>query len=234
MSPRMPRTTSAGSLRNSTIVGLAAVIGLALGTGGVSLALWNDGALLQGQAHSGYETFAAGHAAGTMTAANDGSVRIAIGSDQAQILLEAGEIAIPLQTESLSQGNKGLRYTVSAPDWGEGVFGSSHPVVFAVDSAAACTVDRAPAAPDTLVSTPVSAAYSDTTTPVTEFWCVVAVLGDLPDEGAYENTATVTAKDETGIAVEEDDSWNAEVTTGLDPVDEADHILEFSYETFRP
>lgn len=234
MIPRSPHTRGAHPVRNSVIISTAAIVGLALGNAGVSLALWNDGTDLSGRSTSGYEYFAAGHTDATTPAHDAGAASVTIGESEARTLLDEGAIAIPLQTDSLSQGNKGLRYTVAAPDWGNGIFGSADPVIFPVSAAAECAVENAPAASGPLSSTPISAAYSDATSPVTEHWCVVAVLGDLPDEGAYTNIAAVTAVDEAGAPVEMSDGWDAIVTTGIEPADEADHIIEFAYETFRP
>jgi len=221
------------SLRGGAIIGTAALAGIALGAGGASLALWSDGVTLSGEISSGYEHFAAGRA-GDTAPATDGRAVASVDADDAATLLADGEIAIALQTDSISRGNKGLRYTVAEPDWGDGVFGRADVVLFPVPSAAACAVDATVPADPVLVSTPVSADYSDTETPVAEYWCLVATIGDLPDEGAYENEAVVTAEDPSGTSVTDRDSWHAEVTTAIDPDDEADHLIAFDYETFRP
>src|SRR5699024_7018410 len=83
-------------------------------------------------------------------------------------------------------------------------------------------------------SRPVSAAYSDTETPVTEYWCLLASLGDLPDTGRYSNTGTVTATGPNGEEISDSDTWNATVTTAMDPAQEGEHAITFTYETFRP
>lgn len=242
-----------GRMRSAGVVGVAGVAGIAMGLGATSLALWNDEATFTGTISSGYEYFAAGIEGETLTPASDdgapptgNSVDVSVGAPQAQILADEGQIAIAFQVDSLSQGNKGLEYTLSPPtDWGEGYFGSSDVSIYWVDDPSECVVGAdGPGLPadghvvantdGTFISTPVSAAYSTTTTPTTEYWCLRATLGGLPDEGEYENTAKVTANGPAGTEVSDQDSWNADVTTALDPAEEGDHTITFSYETFRP
>lgn len=232
MNPRLQIRSRGHAIRNVAVIGTAAVAGLALGASGVSLALWNDGVTFDGEIASGYEFFAAGHPGHTQPAVN-GTAIVTIGASEANTLVEDGEIAIPLQTDSISQGNKGLRYEVIEPDWGSSVFGAADVTIFPVDSAEQCTV-AAPQPTGELTSTPVAAGYSTTETPVTEFWCLVAVLDDLPGQGDYRNTAEVTAEDGSGAEVSDEDSWNAGVLSPLDPDDEPDHGIQFRYDTFRP
>ncbi|MGO1628675.1 MAG: hypothetical protein ACTHX2_07660 [Microbacterium sp.] len=221
------------AVRHTAVIGTAVLTGVALGAGGASLALWNDAVTITGEISSGYEYFAAGPADSTQPAVGGAAV-VAVGADEAQTLADDEEIALALQTDSISQGNKGLRYELVLPDWGSGVFGAADVSVFPVESEAACTVASAVPTPADLSSTPVSADYSDTETPVTEFWCVVATLDGLPGEGAYDNTATVTARDDSQTEVTDSDSWNADVTSAIDAADEDDHEIEFRYQTFRP
>lgn len=232
MTPRLQIRSRGRAVRNAAVIGTAALAGLALGAGGVSLALWNDGVTFDGEIASGYEFFAAGRPGHTQPAEN-GTAVVTIGTSEANALVDDGEIAIPLQTDSISQGNKGLRYEVIEPDWGSSVFGAADVAVFPVDSAEQCTAGAAQPTGD-LTSTPISADYSTTETPVTEFWCLVAVLDGLPGEGDYLNTAEVTAEDASGAEVSDEDSWNAGVLSPLDPDDEPDHEIEFRYDTFRP
>src|SRR5699024_9901321 len=65
-------------------------------------------------------------------------------------------------------------------------------------------------------------------------WCLVATLGSLPDEGSYTNEVTATGTDPAGTVVADTDSWSADVASALDPAEEADHELTFTYQTFRP
>src|SRR5699024_7076033 len=172
-------------------------------------------------------------------AAIDRSVTVSVGSTQAETLLENGELALVLQTDSLSQGNKGLHYTVTEPEeWGAGIFGAAQVSLYCEAAPDECDPVLDPGTPpatvDGLESTPVSADYSDTTATTTEYWCLVATLDSLPDEGSYTNEVTATGTDPTGTTVDDTDSWSAEVTSALDPADEDDHEITFTYQTFRP
>lgn len=218
--------------RKVGFIGACAVAGLLLGAGGGTLALWGDTEKVAGSIGSGYEYFAAGRLDHT-TAATRHQANVPIGQDDAAKLLDDKSIAIPLQTDSLSQGNKGLRYTVHEPVW-SGIFGAADVSVFRVDAADECTVANVPSVSEELNSTPVSADYSSSTTNTVEFWCVVAALPNNGTVGAYKNTATATAEDPAKVTVTDDDSWNAKVDLGLSPKAEADHVVGFTYETFRP
>ena len=221
------------SLKNTLILSVAAVLGILLGLGGGTLALWSDNASGTGEISSGYEYFAAGRVDDTQ-AAKDSKASVSLGAAEAEILLKDGEVAVPLQTDSLSQGNKGLRYDLTPPDWSGGIFGASDVSVFRVTNPAECTVANTPMTPQDLRSTPVSSDYSDTTDPTIEYWCVTAMLRNNGEVGRYENTATVTAEDPAGTRVEATDSWNASVRLGLDPKQEPKRDIVFEYETFRP
>src|SRR5699024_8917295 len=240
-------------LRSAGVIGVAGVAGVAMGLGATSLALWNDDVSFTGSISSGYEYFAAGLAGGDLTTASSetappegDSVTVTVGAEEAQILAETGELAVVVQTESLSQGNKGLQYTLAPPQhWGEDYFGASDVHLYWVDEPGQCTVGGPePALPADghvtagedggFTSTPVLADYTDTEAPVTEYWCLTATLGDLPDEGDYTNEATVSAQDPAGGEVTDTDSWSAAVTTAMDPAEETDHPITFSYNTFRP
>ena len=219
-------------IRTAAVVGTAGLLGIALGTGGASLALWSDQEEFSGEIASGYEYFAAGHLDNTQPAPS-GSASTTIGAEEAATLMENEEIAIPLQTDSLSQGNKGLEYEIAEPDWGDGIFGTAAVTIFPVDTAEDCTAENTPTDPGELTSTPVSPEYSETEDLTTEYWCLAATLDSLPGEGTYENIGTVTADDPRGAPVTDDDDWDAVVGSDLDPEDETDHAIEFSYETFR-
>lgn len=219
--------------RSIMVIGAAALAGAVLGMGGGTLALWQDTAGFSISTRTGYEYFAAG-APGATKPATNGTVEFTVGPSQAAKLKDDREIAIPMQTESVSQGNKGLRYTLTEPNWGTHLFGAASTVLFRVDSPQECTVDNAPATSEQLTSTPVSADYSDSEEPVVENWCLVARIDTLPDEGEYSSSVTVTARDAAGTSVKATDSWHAQVTSALDPSKVPAHVITFSYETFRP
>ncbi|KZE09936.1 SipW-dependent-type signal peptide-containing protein [Brevibacterium casei] len=221
------------SLKNTLILSLAAVLGILLGIGGGTLALWSDNASGTGEISSGYEYFAAGRVDDTQ-AAKGKKASVSLGAAEAETLLKDGEVAVALQTDSLSQGNKGLRYELTPPDWSGGIFGASDVSVFRVRAPSECTVANTPTTAQDLRSTPVSAEYSETTDPTIEYWCVSAKLKDNGEVGQYENTATVTAEDPAGTKVEAKDSWNAKIRLGLDPKQEPNRDIVFKYETFRP
>ncbi|WP_147915468.1 hypothetical protein [Ruania zhangjianzhongii] len=243
-------TNTTSRARSVAVVATSALLGGALGLGGASFALWEDAVSFDGQIASGYEYFAAGRgeanastvADSAMTAVSDAvapptgeTAAVTIGTADAQMLLEDHELAVPLRTDSLSQGNKGLHYTLAEPDWGDGIFGAADVFLFPVATAADCTVDNAPADPPAeLSSTPVAADYSDATTPTTEYWCLVAALGALPDEGDYTNEVTATGTDPSDTEVSDTDTWSADVTSAMDPADEPDHEIAVTYQTFRP
>lgn len=246
----MTTTLTTSRARSVAVVAAAAVLGGALGVGGASFALWQDATGFDGQISSGYEYFAAGRGAansstvpdGAMSAASEAAApptghaaSVTVGSADAQVLADEHELAIPLRIDSLSQGNKGLAYTIAEPDWGEHILGNAEVFLFPVPTAAECTVKNAPATqPTDLASTPVPADYSDTTTPTTEYWCLVATLDGLPDEGSYTNTVTAIGTDPAGTEVSDTDSWSADVVSAMDPAEEPDHEITFTYQTFRP
>lgn len=219
--------------RHTLVVSLAALVGVGLGTGGASLALWSDEEVFSGSISAGYEYFAAGHLDDTAPAASE-VASVSIGAGEAETLFEDGQVSVPLQTESLSQGNKGLHYRVSEPsDWGDNVFGAAEINLFAVDSPEECTPESAPANAAELASTPVTADYSTGDEPVTEYWCLTAALDERPGEGTYENIGSVTATDPSGTSVEDHAEWHATLSSDLDPAAEPDHAIDFKYSTFR-
>lgn len=219
--------------RTLKLAAVASAAGVLIGSGGTTLALWNTGIDFSAQSHSGYEYFAAGTPGATKTAV-DGQVTVPIGTDTAATLKEQRAVAIAFETQSVSQGNTGLRYQIAEPDWGDNIFGAASTTLFRVSSATACTVDAAPSAEAQPVSTPVGATYSASAEPVVEHWCLVAVVDEFSDEGAFDNSVQATAKDPADVTVDATDEWHAEVTTVLDPAKEPAHQLTVSYETFRP
>lgn len=232
MTTRIERRRSLRA-RNTLAISLAALLGAALGTGGASLALWNDEEVFSGSISTGYEYFAAGHVDETAPAVS-GVASVSIGAEEAETLVEHGRVAVPLQTESLSQGNKGLHYRAGEPeDWGDNVFGAAEVTLFPVVSAEECTPESTAGPSAELAATPVAPDYSDTEEPVTEYWCLVATVDKRPDEGAYANTGSVTATAPGGTTVKDSDKWETSVSSDLDPGAEANHEIEFSYYTFR-
>ncbi|QDB80215.1 hypothetical protein FE251_13115 [Georgenia wutianyii] len=224
--------------RRTLAVTAVALAGGAVGIGGVSLALWGDSERVTGAVADGYELFAVG-APGATTPTPAGTATFVVGPEAAAALARDGEVAVPIQVDSVSQGNKGLHYVLTPPqDWGGNLLGAADVAVFRVDTAAACSTDAlAPGDPHPAGpwdSTPVPATYSTTTTPVTEYWCVYAAYDGPPVTGEYENTATVTATSPDGRQVTDEDSWNAVLVAGLDPAAEPDHEITLTYTTFRP
>lgn len=219
--------------RTLKLAAVTSAAGVLVGAGGTTLALWNTSIDFSVQIHSGYEYFAAGTPAATK-AAVDGQVTVPIGTEAAATLQEQRAVAIAFETQSVSQGNTGLRYQLVEPDWGDNIFGAASTTLFRVSSAAACTVDAAPSTGTQPVSTPVDATYSASTEPVVEYWCLVAVVDEFSDEGTYATSVEATAQDPADVTVEATDQWHAEVTTALDPANEPPHQLTVRYETFRP
>lgn len=228
--------------RNGKRTALTLTAALAVGTlaglgGAASFALWSDDAHLSGSVASGYEFFAAGPV-GAVTPAPTGTASVSVGASDAATLVTDGELAIVLQTDSLSQGNKGLTYEITVPDWGTGIFGDADIELFWVASPSGCTVGATPPAPPAtvsgLTSTPVSAAYSSTTAPVTEYWCLTASLDASEVIGDYENTVTATGTDPDSGPVSDTDSWHVHLTESYDPEAEETHVISFDYATFRP
>ncbi|RAF61441.1 hypothetical protein DN546_35345, partial [Burkholderia multivorans] len=86
------------------------------------------------------------------------------------------------------QGNKGLRYELTPPDWSGGIFGASDVSVFRVRAPSECTVANTPTTAQDLRSTPVSAEYSETTDPTIEYWCVSAKLKNNGEVGHLDGT----------------------------------------------
>src|SRR5690625_2441255 len=89
-------------VRPVRVLAASAFLGAAFGLGGASLALWQDAVSFDGQIGSGYESFAAG-LEGQTASATGHSVTVTVGAAQAAPLVADGELAVVLQTDSLSQ-----------------------------------------------------------------------------------------------------------------------------------
>ncbi|MCM3660798.1 hypothetical protein M3148_07280 [Georgenia satyanarayanai] len=224
--------------RTAVTAAVAGLTGACLGIGGVSLALWSDSAELGGTVAAGYQSFAVG-TPGAADPAPTGTAVHTVGPREATRLVRDGELAVAVEVDSLSQGNKGLRYVVTPPEsWGSGVLGSADIALFRVDSPRECRIQEltpeSVPEPSGYESTPVPATYSESTEPVREYWCLYAAYDGAPEVGEYANTATVTARPPAGADVEAKDTWGATVVARLDPAAEPVHTITFTSTTFRP
>lgn len=233
----MSRGRRAGAWGVAVLVAAAALSGT-----GATFALWREEARGTVRMPVGVTVFGAGAPAtpGSLAqyaTSEDDELVVTFGPAQAATLRggsSGGSVAVPFQVDALSQGHRGLAYTVTADVEG-GVFGSSQWSLHRVASAAACT----PTSTGTPVtgSTPVAATYSSSTTLVTEYWCLVARY--VPVTGSHTNTATVTGDAVLPGAgarprITASDTWGATVREDLDPADEPTHSLTFAFSTFRP
>lgn len=238
------------SKKTAVLIASGAGAALVLGSlGGTTMALWHDEGSFSSQIGNGKVAFAVGSPkvpSGPLTAppaqaasAAGQTLTFGVGKVQAETLLRDLEVAIPIQVDSLSQGNKGLRYTVAPPNFPSGsLFSTADTQLVKVDSAADCTVDPRPELPSPLptgyyTSTPVSADYSVTGTPTSEFWCLTATLDKLPGSGTYTNKVGVTAES-SGGPVSDNDQWWANVTGSTDASKEPTTTVGFTFQTFRP
>lgn len=165
--------------------------------------------------------------------ASNPAVVVTLGPTEMQALLDDGSLAVPIEVQALSQGNRGLRYTVAAPATDEtDILHWAELSVFPVSDLTSCSVEaEAPILPPS-TSTPVAPTYSDTTTPTTEYWCLRADLRELPDVGEFTTTATITGTHALGEIVETL-STQLDVTTAFTAANEPTHRVTFTYETFR-
>ena len=243
--------------RNVTTAMLAAgalALGVGFGAGGSTLARWQDGANPQlGSINWGYEYFGAGQAktpAGVVlnpvaltTPTAGGVVTLdSAGPALATALLASsdGKAAVAFRVDSISQGNKGLKYSVVGPTWNAGtVLANTTTTLFKVSSLAACTPTATPPSPNPQNSVPVSSAYSTVTAVTSEFWCLT-VSGTMPDVGSYSNTAGATATNQAGGQVTAtpapapaSNAWAATVTTAFLAANQNPGSVTFTYQTFR-
>lgn len=227
------------ALPTAVLVAGAVALALLLGaTTGGTLALWRDTATVQTRMPAGVVVLGAGTPAAPgqladyATSATD-TAEVPFGPAQASTLYTTGSVAVPFQVDSLAQGHRGLRYTVT-PEVSGGVFGRSTVRVVRVASAAACTTALTGTATGT--STPWSGAYTTTTALLPEYWCLVATFDRV--KGSYANTAsveaTVTTSGGTSAGtVAASASWAAQVMKTLVPANEPAHRVRVAFQTFR-
>lgn len=184
----------------------------------------------------------------------DGTVSLTLnGPALATSLLESDHAAYQLVTiAGLSQGNKGLRYNVASPltaTWpaassvlgNAGITKAWGRVAAPADCSNTPTfITPAPALPVHLVG----AQYSDSITPTVQYWCLV-FTGVPNDAGTYDNQAGAVGTPNYGGSSAAPnvtaapspspggDQWNATVTTGLNPANQADGTVTFGYTTYR-
>jgi hypothetical protein len=213
-------------------VGLAAAV-VTLALPGVTYALWHTEIVDTATIRDAAVLFAVDgeHASSAAPA-----VDVPIGKSDLRSLLTERRLAKPIEVVALSQGNRGLRYSVELPAVpaapGDTILGAAELGVFRVADAAACTVDLDIPASAPSTSTPVPATYSDSAVPEIEHWCLRADLGVLPDEGRFTSTTTITGAHALGELVEEVE-WDFAILTRLDAADEPPYEVTFTYETFR-
>jgi len=219
--------------RATALVVLAAAL-LGAGVGGTA-ALWRDAVGVDARVPLGVAVFGVG-APGEVSFATAGTTTLAhtFGPEEARVLHSQGAVAIPVQVDSLAQGNHGLTYTVE-PSVAGGLFGLSTWTLTQVTSAQACTTSVTQGS--ALTSTPWDATYTDAVAPTSEYWCLVARW--TPVSGTHEDTVTATGSVTVpGVAdpvtVTGSDRWSATVTEDVDPADEPEHTLTFTFRTFRP
>lgn len=231
--------------RTALTLSIAAVLGLALGAAGTAtFALWSDQNTLTGSVQTGYEYFAAGLADTTLqtpSPTQPHTVNIPSGweVDAATELMQNQSVAVVFETQSLSQGNKGLSYTVNEPaDWGDGIFADADVFLYWVPTPADCDVAVAkPATPDTVEgfnSQPVSSEYSEDTAVVTEYWCLLATYIPPTAAGHYNNTATVTGRGVNDEVLTDTDQWWVDLSKTYDPTVQIELPMSFTYSTDRP
>lgn len=232
-------------IKPAVLIASAATATVLLGSiGGATMALWHAEQSFTSEIKTGKVAFAVGAPGNTLAqeaSATGDKLDFTFGKAEAATLLDKLEVAIPIQVDSLSQGNKGMRYAVTPPTFGaDSLFGAAKTALVKVDSAAACAVSARPQLPSPIPAdyykrTPVSSDYSARTTPESEYWCLVATLDKAPGTGTYTNTATVTAVPDKGTGTATDsDQWWADVTSVANADKEPNHTIGFAFETFRP
>ncbi|WP_444664875.1 hypothetical protein ACT17Q_04055 [Cellulomonas sp. CW35] len=224
----------------AVVVLVAALVGV--GTGG-TLALWRVSVTGTQRMPVGVTVFGAGAPGSPVFATtstpldasrNRGSVTYTIPAAATTTLynnnsLSGGAVAIPLQVRSLAQGHRGLAYTLTV-DTAGGVFGASQVSTYRVASAAACTTSLTGAGA-TLASTPWTSAYTASTTPSDEYWCLVARYG--PTRWTHTDTAQVTATGPAGTVSGASSAWTSTAARTFVVAAEPVHTVTFTFTTFR-
>ena len=243
------------------LAAVALVVGAAAGVGGASLATWKDEAsAIVVPVNFGQQYFAAGLSGSTPSPApnlrlSTGSVNVTVDGPAlaSDLIASVNDPAAPIKgatrtfiLHSLSQGNKGLSYTATAPTWTSGSLAAAgvQTEFFKVDSIAGCTLT----APATVTPQPVqeiSPAYSEGDTLSEDVWCL-RVIATTPDAGNYENTVSAAGTDPQGTAVTASPAtpgtgsqpgsnvWKAIVTTALKAAGTPNATATFTYTTARP
>lgn len=201
---------------------------------GSATALWSDDETVTGAIGAGSVAFAVGRTDDSdLTAArgSDDVLEVVLGPAEARVLAETRELALPIRVEALAQGNLGLTYEVQLPQLApQSILDAADLVLVRVATPGECEVTEPLPAPSPHTSTPVPAEYTDGTTPVREYWCLLGRLEELPLAGTYTNTGSVSA-DWEDVTVTDSDTWTADLL--LDPADEPVVELGFVHETFR-
>jgi len=192
-------------------------------------ALWRTSDHAELSVRIGQSRFAVGSPGQPLVASKGDAVGFTVGAAEAQTLMTQGRVHVPIQVDALAQGNNGLTYTIDLPEFGDTtVFGSADIALVKVITPSSCPQPMPGGAPQRqFTSTPVPAAYSDSTVPTTEYWCFQAVLGPLPGAGTHESTVTATG--ESGIGpVTGTATWKVGVESAVQAKDEPNHTITFT------
>jgi hypothetical protein len=236
VSATLPTTRRGRSVarRGRRATAFVVVLGVALGLGGgTAMALWRDSASTSARMPVSVAVFGAGAPGGVKYAASESDKLVfEFGRAQAQALHDAGAVAFAVQVDSLSQGHRGLTYTVT-PAVSGGLFGASTWSLTKVASAAACTTSTMGPAQGS--STPWPGTYNEATAPLAEYWCIVAKWAKIT--GTHSNKVTASGTPDLpgtpGGPVTATDTWGATVSNDIDPTVEPTHTLTFDFRTFR-
>lgn len=231
-------------VRLPTVVVLALVVaGSALTgvVGGGTMARWRDVERVGASMSAGVVVFGvgaprpAGTAGGDYATGPGDPVEFSFGPAEAQELFADGAIYLPIQVDGLSQGHRGLRYTVSRTIAPNGVFADAAVQLLKVPSAEDCregVVGQAVTA-----STLVPATYTATTDLTSEFWCLAATFSPVVT-GSHSSEASVSAdvvREDGTVAGSAGDTagWGAEILRKYVPAAEGTHKVTFTFSTFR-
>lgn len=199
---------------------------------GVTTALWRSDLETSAEVRDGAVLFSVN---GVRATAAHPQVDLEIGTAEAQQLAETGALALPIEVQALSQGNRGLDYVSSLTAIDEdSMFYYSVLGITEVESAAACTAEVPVGShnPGTLSVEMIPATYSDTEVPDTQYYCLRADLTPNADAGTYTSTATITGTHAFGVLTHETD-WEIDVLSTVTPENQPNHVLTFEYRTTR-